>query len=289
MVKSVEKVVDPLGKVSMATELDDGLELYRVGCPIGVLCIIFESRPDALVQIASLAIKSGNAVILKGGKEAIHTNQALHKAFQEALATTKVPVDAVQLVSTREEVSALLSLDQYIDLVIPRGSNAMVKNIMNSTKIPVMGHADGICSVFVDKDAALDKAVDVVVDSKSQYTAVCNATETLLVHEGVLDTMLPKLVEALAAKDVQLKMDEKSLAAIQASPVQKELVAKHCAPSTPEDYDTEFLDLILAVKCVSGVEDAIAHINCHGSGHTDCIVTENPDTAEKFIHFLFFF
>mmetsp|Transcript_1335 Transcript_1335/g.2120 ORF Transcript_1335/g.2120 Transcript_1335/m.2120 type:complete len:487 (-) Transcript_1335:86-1546(-) len=270
----VRAVDDPVGTVSLARELDDNLDLYRVTCPIGVLCIIFESRPEAAVQIASLAIKSSNAVILKGGREALKSNQAIVACFQKGLKAAGLPEDSVQLVSSREDVSALLKLDQYIDLVIPRGSNQLVRSVMDNTKIPVMGHADGICSVYLDKYADEEKAVKLVVDSKTQYTAACNSAETLLVHEDCVDTILAKIGEGLAAAKVKLHADQKSLP----------LLPKHCTvESTEQDYRTEFLDLEMAVKVVRNIDEAIEHINTHGSHHTDMIITENGVEAERFL------
>ncbi|GBG34283.1 Delta-1-pyrroline-5-carboxylate synthase [Hondaea fermentalgiana] len=273
-ISDVVKVADPVGRATLATELDEGLDLYRVTCPIGVLCIIFESRPEAAVQIASLAIKSSNAVILKGGKEALRSNMALVAAFRVALDRAGLPADAVQLVSTREDIHELLQLDRYIDLVIPRGSNQLVRSVMDSTKIPVMGHADGICSVYVDRDADLERAVHVVVDSKTQYTAACNAAETLLVHADCVETMLPVIGEALMAAGVKLHADADSLPFLPPS----------CTvPATEEDFVKEYLGLEMAVKVVQDVQAAIEHINLCGSQHTDAIVTENGATAELFM------
>ncbi len=248
--------------------------MYRVSCPIGVLCIIFESRPEAAVQISSLAIKSANAVILKGGKEALESNKALVGCFQRGLKKAGLPEDAVQLVSTREDIAALLKLDQYIDLVIPRGSNALVKGVMESTKIPVMGHADGICACYVDKSADLAKAVRVVVDSKTQYVAACNTTETLLIHESIVETALPVLGKALAEAGVKMHAD---------ADLVPYLPAENTVAATDADFRTEYLGLEIAIKAVSSVEAAIEHINTHGSHHTDCIVTEDGAAAELFL------
>lgn len=273
--EQVERLPDPLGAVSLARRLDDGLDLFRVSCPIGVLCVIFESRPDAAVQIASLAIKTGNAVILKGGKEAAASNRALIDAIAAALAPAGLPPALVQLVSSRDEVHALLGLSQYIDLVIPRGSNALVKSIMESTRIPVMGHADGICAVYLDAAASPARAAAVVADAKAQYPGVCNAAETLLVHAEVLHSVLPGVGAALAAAGVSCRADERC------APV---LAAAGCAvsPAVEADWGTEFLDLRMAVKCVDDLDAAIAHINEHGSHHTDAIVTEDAAAAEAF-------
>eukprot|EP00002_Diphylleia_rotans_P017806 TRINITY_DN3454_c0_g1_i1.p1 TRINITY_DN3454_c0_g1~~TRINITY_DN3454_c0_g1_i1.p1 ORF type:complete len:442 (+),score=105.87 TRINITY_DN3454_c0_g1_i1:50-1375(+) len=271
----VAKLDDPVGQVTLATELDQGLQLYRVTCPIGVVCVIFEARPEAAIQIASLCLKSANAVILKGGKEAEKSNDALISTFREALQQIPdFPVDAVQLVNTREEIKTLLALDEYIDLVIPRGSNALVKFIQNSTRIPVMGHADGICSVYVDESANLEKAVAIVVDSKTQYPSVCNAAETLLVHHAAAPTLLPQIAAALFEKGVELRVDAEAA---------KYISGPKVVAATEEDYHTEFLELIMAVKIVSSVGEAVAHVNSHGSHHTDSIVTENKETAEFYM------
>ncbi|KAK4525795.1 hypothetical protein GAYE_SCF16G3704 [Galdieria yellowstonensis] len=273
-ISAVQNLEDPVGKVTLATELDHGLELYRVSCPLGVLCIIFESRPDAAVQISSLAIKSCNAVILKGGKEAERTNRALVDCIRNALESVQLSPDVVQLVSTREEIKSLLALEQYIDMVIPRGSNSLVRYIKENTKIPVMGHADGICAVYVDKDAEEQKAIDIVLDSKTQYPAVCNATETLLIHRQLLSSVFPKIATALSERGVVMKCDEESRKAL------PEGVKAEAAQES--DYSTEFLNFTIAIKTVGDVHEAIEHINSHGSGHTDCIVTEDKVARDLF-------
>jgi glutamate-5-semialdehyde dehydrogenase len=275
-IDGVLSLPDPNGVVSMARELEPGLELYRVSCPIGVLCVIFEARPDAAVQIASLAIKSANSVILKGGSEAYESNQVLVRVIREGLenAGTSVPVDAVQLVATRQDIAELLELDEYIDLVIPRGSNALVKHIKTNTKIPVMGHADGICSVYIDTSADPSIAVNVAVDSKINYPAACNAAETLLIHRDCLDIVLPKIGVAMEVAGVTMHADVACLS---------RLPANCSVPAKEEDYRTEWLSMDITVKCVDGVEEAIRHVNEHGSGHTDCIVTENAAMAEMYM------
>ncbi|KAL6246048.1 glutamate-5-semialdehyde dehydrogenase [Rhinocladiella similis] len=282
---------DPIGKCDLRTLLDDGLELERVSCPIGVLLIIFEARPEVIANIAALAIKSGNAAILKGGKESSDSFETIAMVIGSALENTQVPNSAIQLVKTRDVIDQLLGLDQYIDLVIPRGGNELVRYVKEHTKIPVLGHADGLCSVYLHSDADKDIAVRVVVDSKSDYPAACNAAETLLVHEAALTTVLPAVAEALFAKGVSLRCDEKSMAALKKvlSPTSAALVQA----STDKDYDTEFLDLIMAVKTVPGatvdatddvsLDMAVAHVNTHGSKHTDCIVTGSKEAAEKFM------
>jgi len=279
-VASVRRLADPVGTVSMATRLDDGLDLYRVACPIGVIAVVFEARPEAAVQIASLAVKSANAVILKGGKEAEQSNAVLVRAMRAGLTAAHFPVDAVQLVSTRGEVAQLLSLTNHIDLVIPRGSNALVKYITDNTKIPVMGHADGLCAVYVDAAADADKAVSIVVDAKAQYPAVCNATETVLVHAGVADALLPRLAAGLAAAGVDVRADKRAYAALTAAG------ADHGAAvtrATAADWGTEFLELTVALGVVDSLDAAVDHINAHGSHHTDAIVTEDGAAAAAFL------
>jgi len=269
----VGRLPDPVGVVSLATRLDDGLDLYRVSCPLGVIGVIFEARPDAAVQIASLCLKSSNAVILKGGREAAKTNAALVDVFRDALASVDgVPPDAVQLVSTRDEVRAMLDLDDDIDLIIPRGSNELVRSIQSATRIPVLGHADGICAVYIDRAADVDKAVNIAVDSKTHYPAACNAVETLLVHRDAVGTILPAVGAALAAAGVELRADDAARSVLESA-----------EPASSDDYRTEFLDDILAVKTVDSVEEAVAHINAHGSHHTDAIITEDEAAAGYFL------
>lgn len=267
----------------MATKLDDGLDLYRLTCPIGVLLVIFEARPEVIANITALALKSGNAAILKGGKESTASFAAIANVVSRALATTKIPSGAIQLVQTREDVSALLDQDQYIDLVIPRGGNDLVRYIKENTKIPVMGHADGLCAIYVHPDADAAKAVKVVVDAKTDYPAACNACETLLVHQDAATTLLPKIASALLEAGVSLRCDSVSKAALQGSDLDsaKKLILQD---STEEDYNTEFLELTVAVKVVSGLDEAVEHINQHGSGHTDAILTESKETAESFMN-----
>ncbi len=270
-VKDVAALPDPLGHISLKRELDTGLVLTRIACPLGVLGVIFEARPEALIQITSLAIKSGNAVILKGGKEAIRSCQVLTQVIQTALQTTVVSPDAIQLLTSRAEIQGLLSLEQYVDLIIPRGSNEFVRYVQQNTHIPVLGHADGICHLYLDAEADLNQAVTVTVDAKTQYPAACNAIETLLVHEAIAPQCLSPLAEALAAKGVTLRGDCQTQALIS------------CEAATEEDWRTEYSDLILAIKVVPSVDAAITHINTYGSRHTDGIITENPQVAQQFL------
>ncbi len=270
-IHSLIKLDDPVGRTISATELDKGLELYRVSCPIGVIGVVFESRPDALVQISSLCLKSGNAVLLKGGSEAANTNRVLAEIIAEAGIEAGMPDGWIQLLETREDVAEMLGLDEYIDLVIPRGSNEFVRYIMDSTNIPVLGHAEGICHVYVDGDADLDMAVDIVVDSKCQYVAVCNAVETLLVDAAIAEKFLPKVKSALEARDVSIRGCAETRAIIDVK------------PAAEDDWRTEYLDLVLSVKIVDGLDEAIEHINKYGSHHTDAIVTADKQKAAKFM------
>ena len=269
-VRDVAKLPDPLGVSQIHRELDEGLILKRVTCPLGVLGIIFEARPEALIQITSLAIKSGNGVILKGGREAINSCQVLTKVISQALKPTKVDAAAVQLLTTREEIKQLLELDQYLDLIIPRGSNSFVRYVQDNTRIPVLGHADGICHLYLDQAADLNQAIKITVDAKTHYPSACNAIETLLVHQNIAAEFLPQIANALIAEGVELRGDEATRQIIAAKPAQA------------HDWKTEYSDLILAIKIVDSVEEAIAHINQYGSKHTDAIITENHATAEMF-------
>jgi glutamate-5-semialdehyde dehydrogenase len=269
-VRDVAKLADPVGINQIHRELDEGLILRRVTCPLGVLGIIFEARPEALIQITSLAIKSGNGVILKGGSEAINSCQILTKIINQALQTTEVDPAAVQLLTTREEIKQLLELDRYVDLIIPRGSNSFVRYVQDNTRIPVLGHADGICHLYLDKAADLDKAIKITVDAKTHYPAACNAIETLLVHQDIAEEFLPQIAKALTSEAVELRGDEASRKIIEAKPVKE------------HDWQTEYSDLILAIKIVDSVDSAIAHIDRYGSKHTDAIVTEDSQTAEIF-------
>ncbi|THW09030.1 gamma-glutamyl phosphate reductase [Aureobasidium pullulans] len=278
---------DPVGKVDMRTELDDGLILQRQSCPIGVLLIIFEARPEVIANIASLAIKSANAAILKGGKESTESFKIISTVISKALESTKVPNDSIQLVTTRDAVDPLLQLSQYIDLVIPRGSNELVRHCQREAHMPVLGHADGLCHYYIHPDAEPEMAASVIVDSKTDYPAACNSLESLLVHEDALKTILPGVASALLAKGVSLRCDPASKAAL------SETLDKHEAAMLQEagesDFDTEFLDLILAIKTIprtenplDAVDAAVEHINMHGSHHTDAILTSSEETADRF-------
>lgn len=270
-IESLVALPDPIGETRCATELAPGLSLYRVACPIGVIGVIFESRPDALVQIATLCLKSGNAALLKGGREAARTNAALFSIMDAAARTAGMPEGWAGLMESREEVAEMLKMDGRIDLIIPRGSNAFVRYIMDNSRIPVLGHADGLCSVYIDRAAQVDMAVRVAVDSKAQYVAVCNAAETLLIHREIADRVLPPLAQAMGAAGVTLKGCARTQALIP------------CETATEADWDTEYLDYTMAVRIVDTMAEAIEHINTHGSGHTDCIVTANAEAARTFL------
>ena len=263
MLKGIEDVIslqDPVNKVFWTKELDEGLILKKVSCPIGVIGVIFEARPDVISQIASLAIKSGNAVILKGGKESNNTNAAIAKVINEALNSVEnFPKNAINLVFSRDDIKALLELDEYVDLIIPRGSNKLVKYIQENTKIPVLGHASGICHIFVDESAKVDLAKKVCVDAKIQYPSACNAVETILVHKDFkgIDELKSALLEA-GVKIVE----------------------------NPQDFSVEYGDKIVSFKLVSSVDEAIKHINKYGSGHTDSILSENSENVEKFMNYV---
>ncbi len=268
---SLAALPDPLGCASLYRELDDGLVLKRVSVPIGLIGVIFESRPDALVQIAGLCIKSGNAVILKGGSEALNSNRILADIIIRAAGSVSSDFkDTIMLVESREDISSLLNLDQYIDLMIPRGSNRLVRHVMNNTKIPVMGHSDGICHIYVDEDFDLQQSLAVIRDAKCQYPAACNAIETLLVNEKSADEIIPLLPEKMP--DVKLLGDHKVRALIDVE------------AAGEEDWDTEYNDLVLSVKVVKDVNEAVDFINSHGSHHSDCILTRDDSRAEFFMN-----
>lgn len=268
-IKSLITLEDPVGKVKLHTSLDDGFELYRVTCPIGVIGVIFESRPDALVQIASLCLKSGNAVFLKGGSEAANSNKILADIIYNAGIESGLPEGWLNLMTTRAEIGEMLKLDEYLDLIIPRGSNAFVQYIMQNTSIAVLGHADGVCHTYINKAADSAKALKVAVDAKTQYVSVCNATETFLVDKELEGTILPELVDTLRNSGVELYgdcfMQEKF----------------GCLPA--EEWHHEYLDMKCSIKVVDGLDEAVDHINKYGSGHTDAIITEDKEAAEKFM------
>lgn len=262
---------DPLFQIQLKRQLDEGLTLVRETCPIGVIGVIFEARPDAMVQIASLCIKSGNCAILKGGSETRETNKLLFELIYEAALSSGLPQGCLFQAEQRDEVAELLACHESVDLLIPRGSNAFVQYIMNNTKIPVLGHADGICHIYVDKDFDLKKAIPVIIDAKTQYTAACNAVETLLVHQDALEKLMPPLQKAFEEYKISLRATSDI-----ADRYGSEL-------ATEEDFSTEYLDLIISAKTVENIDEAIWHINKYGSHHTDCIITEDNKAAEYFM------
>lgn len=270
-IRSLIALKDPLWNKLLERELDDRLTLYKVTCPIGVIGVIFESRPDALVQIATLCLKSGNCAILKGGSEAASTNKILFEIIHEAGISVGVPTGFLTLIENRAEIDELLKCHDTIDLLIPRGSNEFVQYIMSHSKIPVMGHADGVCHIYADKTADPAKAVPIIVDAKTQYVAACNTVETLLVHRDAAAKLLPVIKKALDEKMVTIRGCGETRKIID------------CEAATEADFGKEYLDYILAVKIVNSLDEAIYHINHYGSHHTDSIVTEDADAAEKFM------
>jgi glutamate-5-semialdehyde dehydrogenase len=275
-VREVAALGDPLGRELAATALDDDLVLRKVTCPLGVIAVIFESRPDVIPQVASLALRTGNAILLKGGHEAEHTNTVLVNIWREALAAfPEVPADSINLLHTREDVNQLLAMDTAIDLIIPRGSNAFVQYIMQHSRIPVLGHGEGICHVYVDATANLDKAFAVTFDSKVQYPAACNSVETLLVHENIASSFLPKMISRFIAAGVEVRGCARTLSLCGS--------AARVVPASEDDWGAEYSDLVISIKVVSSIDEAIEHVNRWGSRHTECIVTEDAEAAAAFM------
>lgn len=262
---------DPIGEVLGVTELDENLILKKVRCPLGVIGIIFESRPDVIPQITALAVKSSNAVLLKGGAEALHTNKALIGIIKDALESASYPPDAVALLESREEAAALLSMDNLVDLIIPRGGNALVRFVQDNTKIPVLGHADGVCHIYIETSVSADMACAVCIDAKVGYPTACNAVECLLIQEGWSHT--PMLLRALQGEGVTIRGD---------ASIQK--MGQNIHPAEDSDWGKEYSDKIIAVKMVSGIDEAISHINTFGSHHTDAILTGDKAHAEAFLN-----
>ena len=271
-IKELIAMPDIIGKLLMKRELDSDLILRKVTCPIGVIGVIFESRPDALVQIAALCLKSGNCAILKGGSEAANTNRMLYEIIHSAGASAGLPDGFLTLLESRSQIKEMLGCYKYIDLIIPRGSNEFVKYIMDNSDIPVMGHSDGICHIYVDKNANITKAIPVIRDSKVQYVAACNATETVLVHKDVAEELLPQLEEELKKYNVEIRGCDKARA-----------ILPEIKQADDDDYATEYLDYIVTIKIIEDIEEAINHINTYGSHHTDCIIIKDDEAAEKFM------
>ena len=271
-VRSVARLPDPLGRVLDAIELDEGLDLTKMSVPLGVLAVIFEARPDAVTQIAALAIKSGNAVLLKAGKEVERTADVLGRVLREALVAQGLPADAVALVVGRERVQELLGMQGLVDLVIPRGSKELVEYVQANTRIPVLGHAEGVCHVYVDESADEALALRVIEDAKTDYPAACNAVETVLVHRAIAAEFLPKLAERLRAKGVKLHGDATVRELLRG--VEVEAVA---------DWHTEYGELAVSLGVVKGLDEAMEHIHAHGSSHTESVIAEDAAVAERFL------
>lgn len=269
--RQLQTLPDPLGKTLLARELDEGLTLTRMSVPIGVIGVIFEARPDALVQIASLCIKSGNCAILKGGKETTYTNRVLFQIIKDCAIAAGLPGSALLQAEQHNEIDELLECDQDVDLLIPRGSNKFVRYIMDNTKIPVMGHSSGVCHIYVDADADQKLALPILVDAKTQYAAACNAVETVLVHQKIAAEFLPKMADAFAKAGVIVRGTKE--------------VSEYIPVDVIDDdaFGIEYGDLIVSVKLVENIQEAVAHINQYGSHHTDCILTTNDEAAAYFI------
>jgi glutamate-5-semialdehyde dehydrogenase len=277
-VREVAQLPDPLHRRLSAMELDDKLVLYKESCPLGVVGVVFESRPDVVPQIASLALKSGNAVCLKGGAEATETNSVLVSIWRDAIsAFPDIPVDSVVLFRTREDVAQILTLNEDIDLIVPRGSNAFVNYVTKNSSIPVLGHGEGICHVYVHEDADLQKAFDIALDSKVQYPAACNAMETLLVHRDIARLFLPQMIAQYRAAGVEVRGCPRTM---------EYAGVEEVHPATEDDWNKEYSDLIVSIRVVDGVNEAIEHINRYGSRHTESIVTESHDVAARFMEFV---
>ena len=274
-IRDVVKLPDPLGRRLSATELDSALVLYKESCPLGVVGIVFESRPDVIPQVASLALKSGNSVLLKGGAEAAHSNEVLVEIWHEALSRfPSVPHDSISLLRSRTDVMEMLTLDRDVDLIIPRGSQAFVQLIAQASRIPVLGHGEGVCHVYIDRQADLQKALRIVIDSKTQYPAACNAVETVLVHKDVAQHFLPPAIERLREAGVEVRGCPATVALLESWEV---------ASASEKDWETEYSDLVVSIKVVNNLVEAIDHIERYGSRHTESIVTEDRANAKKFM------
>ena len=281
-IQQLMSLPDPIGRRLLRRELDSDLVLERVSVPIGVIGVIFEARPDAMVQISTLCLKSGNCAILKGGKETARTNRVLFSIIHDAAVSAGLPATCLLQAELHNEIDELLQCEKDVDLLIPRGSNQFVQYIMNNTKIPVMGHADGICHIYVDKDVDESMAIDVIIDAKTQYTAACNAVETILVHRDIAPVFLPKLAKALNRAGVKLRGTQEA----------EDLIARNSDTAAlasiveimgDDDFRTEYLDLIISLKVVGDIEEAIEHINRFGSHHTDSILTRDDAAADRFL------
>ncbi len=278
MIKGVNDIInlpDPVGEVVRMWKRPNGLEVGKKRIPLGVICMIFESRPNVVVDAGALCLKSGNAVVLRGGKEAFYSNRALATVIHEALENTDIPAETVQVFPTtdRAAIDEILKLDEYIDLVIPRGKEGLIRKVVENSTIPVIKHYKGVCHIYVDSEIEDYKtASDIIINSKAQRPGVCNALETLLINEKIAESFLPEIVEDLKKAGVEVRGCKKCLQ-----------ITRDILEATDEDWDTEYLDLILSIKIVSSIEDAIEHIQTFGSDHTDSIITSNYANAMKFI------
>jgi len=277
MIESIKEIIlikDPVGEIKNLCEMPSGIKVGKMAMPLGVIAMIYESRPNVTVDASALSIKSGNAIILRGGSESINTNLILATCIENAFLKNKIDKNAVQLIENidRNIVNELLIQNDYIDIVIPRGGKNLIKLVDELATIPVLRHLDGICHVFVDKDADINKALEISVNSKTQRTGVCNAMETLLVDKNIAEKFLPEIEKRMLFDDVEIRGCESTQNILNSVKIASE-----------EDWHTEYLDLILSVRVVDGISGAIEHITKYGSGHTDVIVTENDDTAKKFL------
>ena len=274
-VEQVTELADPVGEILDERTRPNGIRIQQIRVPIGVIGIIYESRPNVTSDAAVLCLKSGNATILRGGSEAIHSNRAIALALQKGGEKEGLPPHSIQLVPfvDRESVKEMASMDDYMDLIIPRGGKGLIETVVSLARMPVIKHYDGICHVFVDEAADQEMALEITVDAKTQKPSVCNALETLLVHEVVAGEFLPVVAEKLAARQVELR----------GCPRTQAILGGQVVAASEEDWGTEYLDYILAIKVVSSGEEAVAHINRHGSQHTDCIVTRDEENAERFL------
>ncbi|WP_367108488.1 glutamate-5-semialdehyde dehydrogenase [uncultured Psychrobacter sp.] len=281
--KDVAALPDPIGEVTDMTYRPSGIQLGKMRVPLGVVGMIYESRPNVTLEAASLALKSGNAIILRGGSEAFESNQAIAKCIHKGLAKAGLSEHSVQVLETtdRAAVGELITMTEYVDVIVPRGGKGLIARISADAKVPVIKHLDGNCHTFIDSDAKLDIAIDVSVNAKTHRYGTCNTMETLLVDKAVADEMLPKIAEAIIQADdaMQLRLDEKSQAILS----DNTKLDGHLSKATSEDWDTEYLAPILAIKVVDGLDAAIEHINTHGSHHTDVIITDNYSKSQRFI------
>jgi glutamate-5-semialdehyde dehydrogenase len=274
-VRDVAKLEDPLGRVLATTELDDGLTLQKVSCALGVVAVIFEARPDAVPQVGSLAIRTGNGLVLKGGTEARQTNRVLVSVWHEALAAVSPTLrPAICALTDRADVARILEMDRDIDLVVPRGSTEFVNYVFQHSRIPVLGHGSGICHIYVDATTDLNMARNVIVDAKVQYPTACNSVEKVLVHQEIAEEFLPAVVDALQSAGVEVRGCSRTT---------RLLPHRQIVPATEEDWHTEYGDLKITVKVVSDMEEAIDHINRYGSRHTESILTQDDAAAEVFM------